>query len=386
MIKTTQAHIVYTPLLTTFCMKTVGGSPQQKYDALHQVYVPDRQIAELRFIPNLQVQDPDGYVTPIGVAVDMTSKLVNCKWYLNNVQLVAGEDYDFNDNNDIGSITIYHNTTWQESGQTLRFEGEFLDQRRQEVLKFTWETIMTLTDYTDYNITFELNVPSKTLLSPFKDRGNIVVSACFYNGHEAISANRCQFLWQIYDDRVNGWRDLGLEGGSDQIPEDGFYVSGQDTQNLVVRQDCIEDVLIRCIGVFMDWEETKTFRMKRYYGQYDERIDIAVGKYISPETPLSKAIVTVTNKQGDIANPEKFFDIEVLFKSSFRQNWQNVAYGTEGIVYKESLGTDYSSKPTFGCLVREKTALLPLVKGNRILSVGGKPIYVSVPKVERDIE
>ena len=95
MIKTTQAHIVYTPLLTTFCMKTVGGSPQQKYDALHQVYVPDRQIAELRFIPNLQVQDPDGYVTPIGVAVDMTSKLVNCKWYLNNVQLVAGEDYDF---------------------------------------------------------------------------------------------------------------------------------------------------------------------------------------------------------------------------------------------------------------------------------------------------
>lgn len=140
-------------------------------------------------------------------------------------------------------------------------------------------------------------------------------------------------------------------------------------------------MLLRCLS----GGQSATCLVRRWYGQYDADIRFVTGKYITDDTLKCVGEANVTNRQGDIADPCKFFDLEILFDDG-TGHWTSVSTSETAEVNATNSMLIRHWNINSRLLCREKTALLPITMGGKPVTMGGKFACGQFPNTERNIE
>lgn len=389
-LKKTQGYRLHSPLSYAFTMLELGGSYVQKYNSLTGDYTPNRELTPYQLKPQLIISDPDGAI----ITGDYTTRLVSAKWtvqrYINQKlqeQATYTEDAD-NHRLDYGdyyvdtedySLTYKANTAVGEV-VILTFSADYVDARRtpQQTQHFEWSRSLSCITETPTNINVDIDVPSKYSLSPFKNRGEFNVNAKVTNGSATLDDSLCTFCWKFFDTETKEWAPIA--DNEEELP---WYVSGADTSALRIDQDYIGRIRLMCDVTVKDIDGTYSSPatlLRRWYGQYDESLDIIQGKYIYDDTTQAQAEVVVENRQGAIANPCQYFDISIYYPNADGL-MECISNTTTAIVDKSALN---DSTHAFGMAVRELTEFQPieLEDGSVLCDADGVPLFAQFPTVE----
>lgn len=370
-IKSTTGHVIYRPLVYDFNMLEIGGSWLQKYDVTKKEYIPNRALTPYVLRPYLGVEDLDAGVKMVG-----TYALVNVSWTVDaqhdGIKFVLGTDYSVNDSTH--ELIIRQNCDSYYAGK-IRFEGEYVDSRRGDTQHFSWSHDMsTVAAATSAKMILRINgnrQSCKINVYALGDISVLTLPAQLYAGNDEVVAT---YHWQVFDNNI--WRDINTGNTPDL-----WYVQGSDDKNLIINRAYIQRVLLRCLS----GGQSATCLVRRWYGQYDADIRFVTGKYITDDTLKCVGEANVTNRQGDIAEPCKFFDIEILFDDG-TGHWTSVSTSETAEVNRSELNADTTLEHKFGLLCREKTALLPITMGGKPVTMGGKFACGQFPNTERNIE
>lgn len=373
-------HLIHMPLDTLFTMSELFGSLLQKYDAVTGEYIDDRTLTPFTLKPNFSLSDKEG-----AMAGDHTSELTNCIWTIsarvNNASPVRDTHYTINEQTH--ALTLRFNLDPDTTGY-VRFTADYIDHRRGDVLKVHWEKQLSCVSATDWKVTLKTEWQMRTDLIPWKDRGIFGIPVQLRNGSENIPDAQAVYQWEIYEvtNNVGSWRSVNRQ-------RDIWCRGGEQTKQISIEQKYVQRILIRCkawpVGQTSDLQ-VQAFLLRRFYGVYEDDIEILEGAYIFPET--SRAVgeaYIVKHSGGRIVNPQQYFDIEILY-SRGDGNWWHVAHGTRGEVPRTMFPVDGTMKHLFAELTRELTALLPFTLDGAYLTLDGAILTGQHPIIERDFE
>ena len=375
-IKSTGGRIVHSPLSFSFQMLELGGSSSQKYDAVSASFIPNRQLTPYMLRPQLVIDDPEHVIA----AGDYASFLVNVVWSLtlssggSSSKLKAGSDYTVSSGN---ALSISRNVATNEV-VNIEFSADYLDKTRGTVSHFSWRKSLSTQEETSVSLRLDLKAPKKLNLSPFKSYGDFPIEAVLSNGSEPMAADRCVFLWQVFDYDSRLWRDI-----SDS--DDLWYVSGKASGTITVRQDFVQRAFLRVTAypkAFPDMQFSDTVLVRRWYGQWEDTPEFAYAKFIMTDTRQAQVQVTVTNRQGDIADPQRFFDIELFYRSASKTPWESLGNATTAFIERDQMSADHE----VGDICRELSAFVPLAMpdGAVLVTPDGKPLMAQFPTSEKE--
>lgn len=377
-IKRNRGNVIHQPLSYIFGMMPCGGSAVQKYDSDSATWVPNRAITPFVLQPKLLITDPEESL-PTG---DYTSRLTNVSWlltsYLNGTTTVLTPGQGYTYNSSTKGITVTRNV---QVGEVIKmvFSADYTDTRRNEVQHFTWDGEMTTEAQATTNISLDHgDFTSKMNLSPFKRWGQFGIPVQLKNGNNNVADADATYQWQWWNETASQW--------SSDFSSRLWYVSGANTKQIIVNQDYIGDILLRvkayAYGNANDYELFTT-RLRRWYGQYTEDIDILTGKYVFQNDNMVVLEGKVANKAyGNIPDPTRYFDMEMFFAVG-NNPLESVAYGDEAILHRQDL---QDGTPQTGILVRELSCFLPLADdaGRCLADDQGRPLVVQIPTSERE--
>lgn len=371
-----EGHLIYMPPDKMFSMSELFGSMIQKYDAITGEYEADRTITPFTLKPQFSINDKEGTLSG-----DHTSELVNCVWTVsarvNNAAPVRGTHYTIDDTTH--ALTLMCNLDPDTTGY-ISFTADFVYAKRRDVLKVSWKKDLSCISVTEWKVSMTTEWDRRIDLFPWKDRGIFPITVQLHNGGSDIPDAQAVYAWEIYEN--NAWRSINLQ-------RDYWCRGGVNTKQLSIEQKYVHRILIRCKA----WPQGQSselqilsFFLRRFYGFYDDDVDILEGSYIFPETSRAVAEAYVVNRSGGrIANPESYFDIEVLY-SRGDGNWWHVAHGTRGEVPRSMFPIDSTMRHQFGELTRELSALVPFTLNGDVLTIDGAIAVGQHPIIERDFE
>lgn len=375
-IRRKEGHLIYMPPDKMFSMSELFGSMIQKYDAITGEYEADRTMTPFTLKPQFSINDKEGTLSG-----DHTSELVNCVWTVsarvNNAAPVRGTHYTIDDTTH--ALTLMCNLDPDTTGY-ISFTADFVYTKRRDVLKVSWKKDLSCISVTEWKVSMTTEWDRRIDLFPWKDRGIFPITVQLHNGGSDIPDAQAVYAWEIYEN--NAWRSINLQ-------RDYWCRGGVNTKQLSIEQKYVHRILIRCKA----WPQGQSselqilsFFLRRFYGFYDDDLDILEGAYIFPETSRAVAEAYVVNRSGGrIANPESYFDIEVLY-SRGDGNWWHVAHGTRGEVPRSMFPIDSTMRHQFGELTRELSALVPFTLNGDVLTIDGAIAVGQHPIISRDFE
>lgn len=382
-MKVTGGRIVHSPLSFAFSMQELGGSYIQKYNTLLGTFVPDRTLTAYQMKPQLIIEDPEGNI-PTG---DYASQMRNVVWTLRlydgttletltkGTNATSGDYYV----DTVNALTIRRNVKPGEL-LTVDFRGDYYNSVRGETSHFTWHKDLTTQEETETNITLELRFPSKMNFSAFKEYGKFPIEAVLLNGGTPLAADKAVYKWQVFETSNKSWRDI-------DTVNDLWYVSGKDSGTITVDVDFVQHTVLRvqaCPKADTTQTESASTLLRRWYGQYDDTYEFAYAKYLFTSTRQTKAVAKVTNRQGDISDPQKYFDIQMFWRESDDAEWQSLGNGTEFVIEREQL----TGESRLGGVCRELSAYKPieLPDGTALADNEGRLLVGRFPTTEIETE
>ena len=382
-------YIVYSPLSYAFSMVELGGSTVQKFNSVENTFSPNRRLTPYKLQPKLMVTDPDHII----VDGDYTTKLVSVKWkvdhYVNNVLHpakpgVPGSSADHKQIINYGDYFVEvesHALTYVDNvspGEIVKitFSADYIDSRRKDkqVQHFEWNTTLSCVVENPVNLKAKLSTPSKLSLSPFKMYANLAVKVLVYNGSKAVTRADA-FQWQYL---VNsGWRNV-----TNDLP---WVKGGLNTDTLILDQDYIGRVRLRCRVDMPGYEPvySDVTLLRRWYGQYEENFEFLSGRYITRNTRKADVQLSVTNRQGTIVNPCRFFDLAIFYPNAYGE-MRCVSNTDKATVDKNEF---FDGEHCFGYAVRELSEFVPITdsEGNEMTDTDGNVMYVQLPTVNIEL-
>ncbi len=382
-MKVTGGRLLHPSLSFAFSMLELGGSKQQKYNMVLGTFVPDRTLTPYQLKPKLIVKDPEGNI-PTG---DYASAMKNVVWTLrlidgkNVVALTRGTSATTGDYyvDTVNALTIRRNVSTVQL-LSVDFHGEFYNAARRETSEFNWHKDLTTVDETETNISLELRFPSKMNFSPFKNYGKFPIEAALMNGGVPLNKDHAGYKWQTFETSNKSWRDI-------DTASDLWYVSGKDSSQITVDVDFIQHTVLRVLA----WPKSDPTQqqgastlLRRWYGQWEDTYEFAYAKFLYTTTRQTKAVAKVTNRQGDIKDPQKYFDIQMFYRENDKAEWKSLGNGTEFVVQRELLTGEHQ----LGGVCRELSAYKPIVlhDGTILADTEGKPIVGRFPTSEIETE
>ncbi|SDZ94935.1 hypothetical protein SAMN05216455_10234 [Segatella bryantii] len=375
-IRKQTGYVVHAPLSYAFEVKELGGSYIQKYDTISGAFIPNRELTPYLLQPCLTITDPDGNI-PAG---EYTSRLVNVRWvvrgWLQGVAETLAEGTDYTIDSNTHALTFSHNVAVDELVH-IEFCADYVNNVRGEAQSFKWSKDLATVGEAQWNVSLTVDVPSKVDLSPFKNRGQFNIFAQLFNGDGELSDSACVYLWQ----RFNGTQWVDIDG-----EEDAFYVAGKNAKGITIDQDYLQHEILRIVAYPVDKpseQRSATMLLRRWYGQWEESIDLMQGKYVFTSDTIASGEVKVMNRQGNIASPQRYFEIEIFFAHGNSQ-WQSVAYGTKATVQRSDMA---QKEPKFGVLCRELSAFQPieLPDGSVLTDEGNAVLMAQFPTSDREV-
>lgn len=352
-------RLVHQPLSFSFSMIETGGSAQQKYNAVTGEYSPDRNITPYRIQPSLIVDDPDGLI-PTG---DYATSMVNVVWTLTLVpatgsatilqESIKGSTYHVDDSN---AVNIYKNVPL---GYVMHveFRADYYNADRDQSYHFSWGKDVNTLEQSDTNITIDLRCTPKLNLSPFKKYGKdnkFPIEAVVSNGIAVLTAEQSVIKWQTFDKSLStpAWRDIDPEN-------DLWYESGKDSGRIIVDVDYIQKVILRVTGQAKNGsaqQASAATMLRRWYGQWEDDYGFSYSQFITNDTKKTQIYAKVTNRQGNIQNPQLYFDIQMFYRDNANDEWKSLGNGTEFEIDTEKATGDHQ----VGGVTRELSAYQPI--------------------------
>ena len=374
--------MVYSPLSYIFQVLEMGGSALQKYDATTSSFIPNRQATPFVMQPSLIISDPDGVVA----TADYVTQMNSVAWTLTindgtgDVALPATDNGTtiYTIDPTTHRLTLYMNLYPVEMIH-VKFFGKYTDRRRGEVQEFQWERDLGCEAQTDMNVTLDAGRWRHNVhLLPMKHWGQFGIPVQLRNGKDAIPDAKCVYQWQWWNENTRSW--------SEDFSEQPWLVSGEQTKEIIVDQDFIQNLVLRVKAIAFGNNATTqywTTRLRRWYGQFDYDVEFLRGKYVFHDSNVVVLNAWVANGKGQITNPCKYFDMELFF-SVGANGFESVGYGEEVIVRRSDL---QKGEPRAGILCRELSAMraIALDNGNLLCLDDGKPIFAQFPTKSREV-
>lgn len=373
--------MVHAPLSYIFQMLELGGSYIQKYDTLTGTYAPNRALTPFILKPQLLISDPDGTLS----TGDYSSQLINVVWVVSlsvpgyPVALVSGGSINtYTIDATTKALSLYCNVV-PGNVLTVEFSADYLDTRRGEVQHFDWSREITTEAQTNYNCSIDHGRwNGKMLLSPFKNWGRFSIPVQMKYGNNDVPDADAAYQWQWYDGINHTW--------STDFTDEPWYVSGAQTKSITLDQAFIQDVLLRVRAIAFNENQTTQYfatRLRRWYGMWEEDVDFVTGKYVFHDTDMVVIEAKVINRQGNVVNPTRYFDMELFFAVGNR-SFEHVGYGEEAIIKRSDLT---QGDPKTGILCRELSAYraIALDNGKVLCLDDGTPLFAQFPTSTRDI-
>lgn len=379
-IKQNKGHVVHSPLSDIFQMLELGGSYIQKFDTLSGTYAPNRALTPFILKPQLLLSDPDETLS----TGDYSDHLINVVWAVtlhipgSSDTLVSPGANTYIVNSSTKVLELYMNVV-PGNVLTIEYSADYLDTRRGEVLHFDWSREITTEAQTNYNCSLDHGRwNGKVLLSPFKNWGQFTIPVQMKYGNNDVPDADAAYQWQWYDGINHTW--------STDFTDEPWYVSGAQTKSITLDQAFIQDVLLRVRAIAFNENQTTQYfatRLRRWYGMWEEDVDFVTGKYVFHDTDMVVIEAKVINRQGNVVNPTRYFDMELFFAVGNR-SFEHVGYGEEAIIKRSDLT---QGDPKTGILCRELSAYraIALDNGKVLCLDDGTPLFAQFPTSTRDI-
>lgn len=375
-LKSTGGRVIHDPLSFSFQMIELGGSHTQKYDVVSASYVPNRMLTPYMLRPQLMISDPE-HVIADG---DYASFLVNVCWSLmltkGNVsrKLVLGNDYTIDS---LNALSFARNVATDEV-VTVSFDADYYDKTRGTSTHFAWHKSITTQEETSVNIQLDLKAPPKLNFSPFKKLGKFPIEAVLSNGSEPVADDKCVYLWEWFDDKANQWTEIADDDAL-------WYVEGKNSGTITVDQDFVQKVLLRVTAyakAFPEQQHSACVLLRRWYGQWTDKPEFAYAKFVTRNTRQAQVLVNVTNRQGNITDPQQFFDIELFYRSAPNAEWLSLGNSTTAFIEREQMTADHE----VGDICRELSAFIPITTPDNaiITTPDGRPIVGQFPTSDKE--
>lgn len=364
------AHLIYNPLTVVFDLIPLGGSVIQKREKSTGEYTSDRTLTPLVIAPKLHVEDPEGIISN----GDYTHKLIAIRWFVGDTNHEINTKTEGYSIGSLGQLTVSKNIA-PDTSVKLIFTATYVDPRRDDLMRFDREIFISCEATTDVNLSLEIDVPTRQLLSPFKTKTTRTITATLYNGTSIITG---EYDWQILDG--DHFRSI--------TSDDLCYVSGQGTASLTIDKRFIDREIIRVEANHTNVKDVKVSaqtKLIRWYGQWEENLDILRGQFVHTSNTEVEVQAKVTTKQGNIADICKYFDVGIFCSINGGDDFK-VSNTPTYILPANSFKSTNGSTVSFGLEVREKTALRVLTFGGKALTVNGKKIVCQVPTIKSEVE
>lgn len=370
-------HIYFQPYEILFTVIETGGSLHQNYDATAGEYIADRTLTPLVLRPMLSLSNSQDGSNDGDHSLDLLNVVWTVTALKNGHAPVSGTDYVVAA--DTHELRVMFNLDPGTSG-SIACSAEYYDQRRGDVIKLYWSGQLGCTTTADWRVMLQTDWPMRTNLFPWKDRGIFTIPVQLTNGDSELPDAKCVYRWQIFES--NAWRNIDRQ-------RDFWCRGGENTKAISIEQKYTQKLLLRCMAWPADQPselQFAAFLVRRYYGAYDDDVEIVEGKYIFPATARTVAEVWVEKRKGGrIASPEQFFDIELLY-SRGDGHWWHVSHGTRGEVPRSMFPVDSSMQHLWAEATREITAELPLAVDGAVLTLDGAVAMAHHPIIERDYD
>lgn len=378
-IRQNQGRVVHAALSFIFQMVETGGSLLQKYDATSASFIPNRQLTPFVLRPQLIISDPDGTLA----TADYATRMRNVSWTVSltsggRMQILTPSNTTYTVDSTTKTLTLKRNVQPQEVLH-LKFTGQYLDERRGEVHQFQWERDCSTEAQTDMNVTLDTGRwRGLVRLVPMRHWGQFGIPMQLKNGPDEIADTSAAYQWQWWDATARQWNE--------DFSEQPWLVRGEQTKEIVVDQDFIQNVVLRCKATAFGNQNTTQYfvtRLKRWYGQFDYDVEFLQGKYVFHDTSMVVLNAWVANGKGIIANPCKYFDMELFFAVG-SNDFESVGYGEEAIIRRNDL---QQGQPRAGILLRELSAFMALADddGKVLCDDDGRPIFAQFPTKSREV-
>ena len=354
MIQTNEAIIIYDALNTTFDVQMLGGGLTQRKNTFSGEFTVDRTICPMALCPTLLVTDPN----MDNVTTDQTQMLV-VRWYLvtssgGTVTETEITSRDIVDNYYLtGKDLIVQANVEPGNSVVLRVKASYVNRHTSETMMFEKDLVLSATTYVEYNPKLEVNIPTYSIVSPFKiiDEGgnddNYLrnVQAKFFAGSVDISSNgRLLFIWEKKD----GANYRAIAATDVEV----VSISGR---NMVLDLRCIGRVKYRVTAYHQDFDQSENrrtvyFTVNRQMSGHTVRTEVTRGKYLKKSTLESEVEAVVTVNSHTLDNPSDYFTFAWTF---YRQNGTAVegttflGFGPKAVAGRNLSGYDKTKRPTF---------------------------------------
>lgn len=376
MIRSSQGRLVFQPISLTFDVVILGGSITQNYSVDSREYEPDRSLTPLVLAPSLYVNDPDEPAN----SGQKSGKLTNVAWEVsgssNSGTWKVGTDYRVDASN---ALYIYGNLK-QDTVATIKLTANYYDNVRARVNTLKWEGKLNCKSVISRKFDLRCSESGLNRIDVFKDLKAFTLNAQLSNNGTDVADSNVTYKWEVF---------VGSAFVAIDTTRDLWYKSGSTSKTLTVDPRYIGNVCVRCTAYHNSFATEKyyqTCRMVRWYGQYEDTWLWEAGQLKFVDTQYAQGRVVINRKkEGEISNPQKYFDIEIFYDNDNGMGWQHVAHGARGRVERNMFPVDAAHRDRFGWSVREKTELQSLAVNGEAVAVGGHIGVLSVPKIERDV-
>ncbi len=355
MILTDEAIIIYDALNTAFDVQMLGGGLTQRKNTVTGEFTVDRTICPMELCPTLQVTDPNAD----NVTTDQTFMLA-VNWYTVTTSggTTTETEITSRSSNDpyylYGKSLIVQANVAPGNSVVLRVKASFVNQHTNQTMQFEKDFVLSTESYVEFNPALEVNIPSYSIVSPFKiiDEGGAsdnylrTVLAKFFAGTQDISTNaRMTYVWEKKD----GANYRAITGTDVEV----VSVSGRQ---MVLDLRCIGLQKYRVTAYHQDFAQSENrrtvyFTVHRQMSGY--RFDTQMrGKYLKKDTRDSECQILVHVNSDLLEDPLKYFTFKWSFylqNGTAKEGNTLIGFGTSAKVDRSKSGYNRNKVPTFAC-------------------------------------
>lgn len=358
----------FKPLTKTFSLLVEGGAVTQVYYPDRNEFVPDRTITPVVIYPRCSIIDPDGKI-PNGL---VNKSLSSITWRANGITVAGNDNYlvDTSTGDTRGTLMVMYNVPAGEQ-LSLEFEARFFDTRTGDWLKFAGTMMLNTNIAANEIVSLEVDSPTVVDFNPIRDESIYTVTPATRLGGEVISGSNVKYFLKVLESgnerEIDPLKDLEFQN---------FDSDGKGTfdmrfvpykKNYRLYADYVRDG--------DEAPSTPTNRaalldisLRRKYEAYT--IDMRDFGPVQPwqrEYPVS-AIVELNSSGEILQEPNKFFDIEYLYRHIGIE--QHFGYGNNATLNIPEYMISQNSQIVLD--IEEKGELRALSDNGVILTDNGK--------------
>lgn len=238
-------YLKFDPLSVIASINVKSGTVKQVHYSDTDTYTPNRLLTPLYLFPSVWTVDRNKIIAD----GEKIGQLSNGRWYLGSVS-AANEITKKTTDSDAATADYAVGSSYQLvirknishlSPQQVFFVATYYDTRRGMDVSAQASELLSTTSNAESEAApvLVLDKPEAYTFNPISGLGNVSIKATIFRSGTQLTEN-VRYWWYTVTDKVSH-----LVGSTNL---DLFYVSGQDTDTLVVNTEYIGNLLIYCVA------------------------------------------------------------------------------------------------------------------------------------------